>query len=88
VRWTVVAWWMDVVVWVIVGKKTHEAFHVSRTDGQKLLPSEGGSLTAAVELDRVAIQELHKPADVGVACLLARHDPAGVIVGVVMVGLK
>ena len=80
-----VAWWMDVVVWIVVGKKTHEAFEVGWTDGKQLLPSEGRSLTPAVELHLEAVDELHKPTKTRMITLFVRKNPAVVDI---IVGLK
>jgi len=66
----VVDWWEDIVVGVVVGKKTHKTFDVRWADGQKFPTGEGCSLVAAVELHRIAIHELHKPAKVGMIGLL------------------
>mgnify|MGYP007080245775 CR=1 FL=1 len=66
-----VDWWEDIVVGVVVGKKTHKMFDVRRADGQKFLTGEGCGLVAAVELHRIATHELHKPAKVGMIDLLA-----------------
>jgi len=83
-----VTWWMDVVVWIVVGKKTNEAFDVGRTNGEHFLPSEGGSLTPPVKLHLEALDELHMPAQMRMLTLLVWKDPAVGVTIVVMVGLK
>jgi len=33
-RWAMLGWWMDVVVWIVVGHQAEEALDISRPDGE------------------------------------------------------
>jgi len=81
-----VALWMDAVVWIVAGKKTHKALDVSRTDGEQFLPCERGNVTSAAKLHLEATDELHKPAQTRMTTLLVGKNPA--IVVIMVVGLK
>jgi len=72
-----VDWWMDVVLRIPIGKKTHESSEVGRTDVKELGSREGRLL---VVLGRKPVLKFHKAACVGVVAVLVGHRPAGGII--------
>jgi len=72
---SVVDWWVDVVVRVTTGHKTHETLNVIGSNVKKLPLSEGSSPTPTVKFNGEATLKFHEPTNAGVALLLARHDP-------------
>jgi len=80
-RCAMVGWWMDVAVGIVVAHQPEEVLDIGGRHIKKIPPSED---RLVVEGNTEAMLKLHQAANVGVADLLIRHDPA---VGI-MVGLK
>jgi len=73
---SVVDWWVDVVVRVTIGHKSHETLNIIGPNIKKFLPSEGSSPAPTVKFNGEATLKFHEATNVGVTLLLVGHDPS------------
>ena len=73
----VVGWWVDVVVGIVISKKTEEPLDIDGLNFEKLLAGEGSR--PIVTRSGAAMEELHETAELGMVAPFEGHMPAAMV---------